>query len=145
MDREALAMYGLRKLVLSYGGKLHDLIEQGASAEALHIAVGNFEANCGYEATFEWLIAKGIGTRCDDCGADLMPCDPDGWPVEGWERYMVNDDVWEAANGGFGWLCIGCLETRLGRQLQPEDFNRSLPLNDPSEVDSPRICDRRGD
>jgi hypothetical protein len=146
MDREALAMYGLRKLVLNYGARLHDLIEQGASAEALHIAVGNFEANCGYEATFEGLIAEGIGPRCDDCDRDLAPCDPDGRPVEGWEGYMVEDAVWEAATKTevARHLCIGCLETRLGRTLRPDDFKPSLSINEPSELDSPRLRDRRG-
>jgi hypothetical protein len=28
-----------------------------------------------------------------------MPCDPDGFPVEGFERYIVHDHVWEAAAG----------------------------------------------
>src|SRR5262245_59749408 len=40
------------------------------------------------------------------------------------EVYMVHDHLWEAAgmapDGGF--LCIGCLETRLGRRLAPADF-----------------------
>ena len=34
------------------------------------------------------------------------------------EYYMVRDEVWEAARmGRRGYLCIGCLEARLGRQL----------------------------
>jgi hypothetical protein len=46
------------------------------------------------------------------------------------EYYMVHDVVWEAArmqpHGGM--LCIGCLETRLGRTLTADDFT-NYPIN----------------
>jgi hypothetical protein len=141
-DREALAIYGLKKLVVDYSSKLFGLLDRGASAPALAIAVGNFEANCGTEVTFEGLVEWGRGVRCHDCDVDLMPHDPDGWPVEGWERYMVHDEVWKTA-GGEGWLCIGCLEQRLDRPLEPRDFKSSLTINEPSPLDSARIRDRR--
>jgi hypothetical protein len=40
------------------------------------------------------------------------------------EIYMVHSEVWAAARMGpmSGCLCIGCLETRLGRTLTPADF-----------------------
>jgi hypothetical protein len=39
------------------------------------------------------------------------------------EYYMVRDDVWWPCVGGrSGMLCIGCLETRLGRELCAADF-----------------------
>lgn len=47
------------------------------------------------------------------------------------EYYMVHDNIWESAVIGdelFGLLCIGCLEDRLGRQLNPRDFT-SFPVN----------------
>jgi hypothetical protein len=143
-DREALAIFGLRKMVFDYGDKLHDLIERKASAKALHIVVANFEANCGYEATFDNLVAEGHGIRCHDCDVDVMPCDPEGCPIEGgWERYAVHKHIWNAANGE-GWLCIECLEKRLGRTLTPEDFTGLIGLNEPSTLDSSRLRDRRG-
>jgi hypothetical protein len=47
------------------------------------------------------------------------------------EVYMVRDSVWKAAGlepmGGC--ICIGCLEKRLGRKLNPKDFPRRHPLN----------------
>jgi hypothetical protein len=43
--REAMAIYGLKKMVVDYAHKLYYLIDCGASAEALQIAVENFEAN----------------------------------------------------------------------------------------------------
>lgn len=37
------------------------------------------------------------------------------------EDYYVHDDLWYKY-GVEGVLCIGCLETRMGRKLTPEDF-----------------------
>ena len=63
-----------------------------------------------------------------------------------WEWYMVRDEVWAAAGmdtgaiplGGRGFLCMGCLETRLGRRLLPGDFI-DAPVNWPSAIDTPRM------
>jgi hypothetical protein len=46
------------------------------------------------------------------------------------EVYAVRDHVWKRAGMGShaGCLCIGCLETRLGRRLKPKDFPDN-PLN----------------
>ncbi|URM90389.1 hypothetical protein LUW75_10730 [Streptomyces sp. MRC013] len=55
---------------------------------------------------------------CADCGTDSTN-----------ERYMVHDHVWAAAGMcPFGFLCIGCLEVRLGRSLNAADF-LNVPLN----------------
>lgn len=52
---------------------------------------------------------------------------------EDWQQYMVRDDVWAAAgmrkNGG--WLCVPCLQTRLGRPLTGDDLT-GAPINDPA-------------
>lgn len=44
------------------------------------------------------------------------------------EYYMVTDACWERAgmtpNGGM--LCIGCLEGRLGKRLQPRNFSECV-------------------
>ena len=78
-------------------------------------------------------------TTCADCSIETLPADPG----QAAEYYMVHDHVWEAAvgvrvrlrtarsvsaAGGF-FLCIGCLEARLGRQLHRGDFTGAL-LND---------------
>jgi hypothetical protein len=57
---------------------------------------------------------------CLDCGVDTaVIC----------ESYMVRDDVWRAAHpAGEGILCVACLERRLGRELEFEDFVW-LPIN----------------
>jgi hypothetical protein len=67
------------------------------------------------------------------------------------EFYMVKNAVWQAAgmdptdcpeNYRRFYLCIGCLEERLGRRLTPEDF-LDCPLNHrPSQ--SARLNDRLG-
>ena len=51
---------------------------------------------------------------CDDCGIDT---------IEISEWYMVVNEIWPP---GAKYLCIGCLETRLGRKLQLLDFDIAL-------------------
>jgi hypothetical protein len=72
------------------------------------------------------------GWLCDDCGVDTRP----------WEMYMVRDEVW-AEVGDAVLLCVGCLEERLGRCLEREDF-LAIPLNDDNECDSVRLRIRKG-
>jgi hypothetical protein len=63
---------------------------------------------------------------CFDCGT---PTCPDG---AAWEYYMVTNDLWAASGMQHtgGYLCVGCLEGRIGRQLTPEDFP-DWPVNLP--------------
>lgn len=69
---------------------------------------------------------------CKDCGTDTTPCtNRAGCRHAGrWEWYMVLPAIWAAVgmtvHGGF--LCIGCLEKRLGRQLRAADFTVA-PIN----------------
>jgi hypothetical protein len=61
---------------------------------------------------------------CADCGTDTAQS----------EIYMVHDHVWQTARGPDpGFLCIGCLENRLGRQLTAGDFE-PVPVNDPASI-----------
>jgi hypothetical protein len=53
------------------------------------------------------------------------------------EVYYVHPQLWKASGIGFwnGCLCIGCLEKRIGRRLQPFDFMAERAdggFNDPS-------------
>jgi uncharacterized protein DUF2695 len=71
---------------------------------------------------------------CVDCGADFDEF-----------NYRVKDAVWAA--GGLkpdgGLLCIGCLERRLGRQLNRDDFGpRYIP---PKSLQSPLLSLRLRD
>jgi hypothetical protein len=62
---------------------------------------------------------------CHDCGRATLP--------EGGrsEYYTVYSHVWEAAGMPHrGFLCVGCLEARLGRKLHRHDFPRQTPIND---------------
>jgi DNA-directed RNA polymerase subunit RPC12/RpoP len=57
---------------------------------------------------------------CMDCGQTF-------------DNYMVHPHIWQEATGirnERGYLCLECLEHRLGRNLQPGDFPR-LPVNRP--------------
>jgi hypothetical protein len=71
-------------------------------------------------------------TRCVDCGMYTRD-----------EYYMVRKAVWEESGmeryGGM--LCIGCLENRLGRMLNSEDFT-DAPIN--HCPGSARLMSRRG-
>jgi len=92
---------------------------------------------------------------CRDCGTDCTPCTgARGCRHAGkWEHYMVTAEVWSAAgmpaptvrgynesDGDF--LCVGCLEARLGRTLVSGDFSK-VPLNEPSPWDTPRLASRK--
>lgn len=61
------------------------------------------------------------------------------------EYYMVQDTVWlEAISSHKGLLCVGCLESRLGRKLVGRDFIL-CPLNVVNmENGSKRLKDRIG-
>ena len=60
---------------------------------------------------------------------------------------MVSDELWAEAGAPSEscdfYLCVGCLEDRLGRRLAPSDFPQ-CELNDDSPWDSPRLADRKG-
>lgn len=55
--------------------------------------------------------------RCVDCKVNTAKIG---------EHYMLHNDVWFAAHSNErGMLCIGCIESRLGRKLTKQDFNNS--------------------
>lgn len=63
-------------------------------------------------------MGLGIGMFCADCGLDTYSSSLQ-------EYYMVKDIVWNRAKlTSDGFLCIGCLENRLGRKLNSKDFKR---------------------
>ena len=82
---------------------------------------------------------------CNDCGVDTTPCTGKrGCRHAGrWEHYMVKNKLWKDAGMLDGFLCIGCLEHRLGRQLTPKDFTNA-PINDSGDPwDTPRLRERK--
>jgi hypothetical protein len=57
---------------------------------------------------------------------------------------MVKDEIWAKARmDDLGFLCIACLEKRLGRELGMDDFNWDLPVNITGQLDSPRLIQRK--
>ena len=82
---------------------------------------------------------------CLDCGL------PTWQPQAKSEWYMVRDQIWQASGAptrkvivpgepGF-YLCIGCLEIRLGRRLFAGDFT-ATPVNMVRAGNSDRMNDR---
>lgn len=73
-----------------------------------------------------------IGYPCKDCGVNTIPREGNR------EYYEVKDEIWAAANApGIGqsdngtsgyFLCIGCLEYRLGYRLVKDDFKNVRPI-----------------
>jgi hypothetical protein len=87
---------------------------------------------------------RGLTYLCDDCGLDTTPCKRHrrDWGRAEW--YTVHDRVWKRADMlPSGHLCIGCLEQRLGRRLQPGDFPSNLPISRPHYRDTPRLLARK--
>ena len=70
---------------------------------------------------FKRKLSKREEFPCDDCGLLTAPKHGED------EWYSVNDDVWEHAEADYETiLCIGCLEARLGRQLNKNDFSPAI-------------------
>ena len=82
-------------------------------------------------------IEKQPGGVCKDCGANTSSF------VRGErsEYYMVYNVLWKKAGMEEGFLCIGCLEKRLGRQLGPKDFT-DAPVNNLSRDQTGRLQSR---
>lgn len=84
--------------------------------------------------------------NCRDCSINTVPLDDKR------EYYEVNDYLWmhdaraegigQADHGPDGYfLCIGCLELRIGRMLKPSDF-KPFPANRPSPWLTDRLNNR---
>jgi hypothetical protein len=94
--------------------------------------------DCGFNTAPGFANAKRIRLEVAAFGSITQTID------ENSEVYYVRSRVWEAANmdGWGGCLCIGCLETRLGRRLKPKDFARNDWFN--SQPGTERLLSRRG-
>jgi hypothetical protein len=80
---------------------------------------------------------------------DCWPCEDCGCPTRPFEMYGVTDDVWlsvvpaEENRPMDFFLCCGCLEDRLGRELTADDFTGCLMNDDPDQLSSTRLRDRK--
>jgi hypothetical protein len=82
---------------------------------------------------------------------DTRPGEPGSKGIEGQcEWYSVWDFLWQEAGmplenemlWSSGFLCVGCLEKRLGRELTAEDFP-DYPINHQHHLDTPRLASRK--
>lgn len=98
---------------------------------------------------------------CIDCGFNTAPCLSTRAETEAafaagakdveqtynyqTEVYVVREKVW--AKSGMeehgGCLCVGCLEKRIHRRLNPKDFPRNAVLNSPMLPATLRLLKRR--
>lgn len=69
------------------------------------------------------------GAMCDECRTLLMTRGFLGGIDHEW--FMVHARVWRAATkcAKVRFLCVGCMEDRLGRKLVAADFRRSAKVN----------------
>lgn len=132
-------------MVANLCDRLHHAIESELDTATLHDIVDLWELNnLNEDLTFEHLVRWGAPNACDDCQVDVTPHDEYGRAVErGWEWYMVLPAVWQAASNEDEprYLCIGCLEERLGRHLVARDFS-NLGINESGRLASARLADR---
>lgn len=99
------------------------------------------------KVTLRWKILRAKDKFCL-CRKGILadnPCIDCGVEVNRFETYMVYDHVWnEAHDSEWGELCVGCIESRLGRELVPSDFTH-CPMNEsPEEIRSERLISRLG-
>lgn len=67
-------------------------------------------------------MASRMKWKCLDCKEDTGKMR---------EHYFVKTEVWMRVHHSIrGMLCVGCLETRLGRRLEPGDFT-DAHINNP--------------
>jgi hypothetical protein len=71
--------------------------------------------------------------HCMDCGQDVTN-----------EFFMIHGPLWaQAVKGKIGWICVPCLEHRMGRRLQREDFTL-CPANVTTFRKTERLLERMG-
>lgn len=80
-------------------------------------------------------LTEGNSFACVECTCDVSEI--------GEYDYMVHDEVWKLAELGEtdGMLCVGCLEERIGRRLQADDFT-DAPVNQFADSHSVRLESR---
>ncbi len=71
---------------------------------------------------------------CLDCYIDTSKAN---------ELYMLQDETWKLTGlGKVGMLCVGCIESRIGRKLTATDFNNSYLNNYRTASKSARLVSR---
>jgi hypothetical protein len=73
---------------------------------------------------------------CDDCGRETFH--------ELHEySFIVREHIWTWFAPEAEYLCVGCLEDRMGRKLSVDDFDPDVPLNFYPLQDSPQLAERK--
>ena len=60
------------------------------------------------------------------------------------EYFMVHRKIWDQYGAKNGMLCVGCLESRMGRELVPADFRNCEVNTDTNRSRSERLNNRLG-
>ena len=70
--------------------------------------------------------------HCRDCGGDVTD-----------EFYMIHHHLWDEYVRVGGWICVPCVEDRLGRRLTRDDFIL-CPINVTTFRKTERLLERMG-
>lgn len=102
----------------------------------------HFDRKRGGGANADHVLAQRIARQAEDDDGVCVDCGQHTDLLN--EYYHVHNEVWAEArtDEAESMLCIGCLETRIGRQLTPADFS-DAPINYPGF--QKRISDRQAD
>jgi hypothetical protein len=88
-------------------------VPDGSSA---YLQVGNLSPNPNGKLR---AALKGRWRETDRCPQPCLDC---GWDTQN-EYFIVHHDLWhQAVRRRYGFLCVPCLEHRIGRRLTPADF-----------------------
>lgn len=106
-----------------------------SSMRVLGVEVPSYETDEEFRLTDE---DREVAFLCMDCGVNTQEIN---------EYYMLQNDLWYDITShtcGRGMLCLGCVEHRLERQLEPVDFRKGVPVNEGFFPQSERFLDRIG-
>jgi hypothetical protein len=103
---------------------LHDLHEAAKECDPEMVETGYGQATANSIGLLGMTVTRALDQLtygCVDCAVNTKEIK---------EYYNVHDFVWAKSGLGAhdGMLCIGCLEKRIGRPLEPEDFT-GAPIN----------------
>jgi hypothetical protein len=126
---------------LEYIFRIRSMIPSGVFPAAVIYAVGK-NPLAPVEDIFDIFIDYIFEFRahmagcCYDCWENVYDIDE--------YSFVLHKKIWNKAakKQKEHFLCIECIEDRLKRELEPEDFNWEVPLNGPDEIRSKRLESR---
>lgn len=142
-------MRKMKPMVIEFEDGLLGWVEQTEEDDfACFITYPDYEINDSYpmafvdDPDFAFLVVQKIWNGTYEVEYEPCSCSDCGWDTYPTEYYMVHDHIWyNEAGMSDGYLCLGCLEARIGRYLNLSDFT-PYPINNVTPQNSARMNDR---